>query len=85
MAEDVTREELTQAFDAAVDSGSQTASSESTAAAAMPDDLKAFFCEHWPRIKQVLQFIGDRLGGIARTVVKGIISAGDLLHRVICR
>ncbi|MBV9884378.1 MAG: hypothetical protein JO276_15320 [Sphingomonadaceae bacterium] len=48
------------------------------------DGIKDFFCRNWPMMKQVLQFIGDTVGGIVRAAIRGVIAAGDFLHDRIC-
>lgn len=48
------------------------------------DKVRDFFCEHWPMVKQVLQFLGDNIGGIVRWAIRAVIAAGDYLHGKIC-
>jgi hypothetical protein len=84
MADQVTRQELAQAFDDAINAQVNVASGESLVAASLPDDAKALFCKDWGTIKLLLQFIGSSLGGIPGLAVKGLIAAGDLLHGRIC-
>jgi len=55
-----------------------------TEAAAEFVDLKKLFCENWQTVKQVLQFIADKLGEPVRSIVKALIGAGDFLHELIC-
>ena len=48
-------------------------------------DVKKFFCENWPMIKKVLEFIADKVGGGVGRIVRAVIAAGDVLHKLICK
>ncbi|HEX5181874.1 MAG TPA: hypothetical protein VFW19_01855 [Allosphingosinicella sp.] len=50
----------------------------------VPDDIKTFFCAHWDEVKALLQYIADKVGGIAGWAVRAIIAAGDVLKGSIC-
>ena len=84
MAEDAAGDDLAKAFNDAIAAETASVGTQSVSAAAMPDDAKRFFCANWPMIKQVLQFLGDKIGGIGGLAVKGLIAAGDILHGKIC-
>jgi hypothetical protein len=47
-------------------------------------DIKEFFCQNWPTIKKVLQFLADTVGGIVKVAARALIAAGDFLHDRIC-
>jgi len=47
-------------------------------------DIKQFFCENWPMVKKVLQFLADQLGGLPKMAAKALIAAGDYLYGRIC-
>lgn len=80
MADDFTRAELLNVFDEAIAPKAGFA----TETAAFAPDPKKFFCENWPMIKEVLKFLGDKLGGLPGLAVKGLIAVGDVLHGKIC-
>lgn len=82
MAHDVSREELTEAFNRAID---QQGAAESAHAEAMSGDAKTFFCDNWPMIKEVLRMLGQKIGGIGGIAVKGLLAAGDHMHTKTCR
>ena len=48
-------------------------------------DVKEFFCKNWPMIKKVLEFIADKVGGGVGRLVRAVIAAGDVLHKLICK
>ncbi len=48
-------------------------------------DVKDFFCNNWPMIKKVLEFIADKVGGGVGRLVRAVIAAGDVLHKLICK
>lgn len=54
------------------------------AAAIPPADIKAFFCQNWPMVKQVLQVIADQVGGPVPWFARALIAAGDVMHGRIC-
>jgi hypothetical protein len=86
MAEAVTRAELLNAFDTAVDPQAEFRASDVAAlnVSAFSGSAKDFFCANWEMIKQVLTFLGDTLGGLPKLAIKGLIAAGDILHSKIC-
>jgi hypothetical protein len=84
MAQAVSRGELLQAFNDAVETDVGASAAEAITAEGLPGDAKQFFCQNWPMIKQVLQFIGDQVGGIVKIAIRGIVAAGDLLHGRVC-
>jgi hypothetical protein len=53
-------------------------------AADVPDDIKTFFCAHWDEVKTLLQYLADKIGGIAGFAVRALIAAGDALKGSIC-
>ncbi len=77
------RAELTRAVGEAMMSDDSAAARGEMSAAAT-EDARNFFCEHWDEIRKVLLFIADQVGGIVRYGIKGVIVAGDFLHRRIC-
>lgn len=58
--------------------------SMATVAAVDVGDVKDFFCNNWPTIKKVLQFLADTVGGVVKIAARALIAAGDFLHGRIC-
>ena len=78
------RAELTRAVGEAMMSDDTAAVRGFDMAGVDTQDVGNFFCEHWDEIRKVLLFIADQVGGIVRYGIKGVIVAGDILHRRLC-
>jgi hypothetical protein len=75
------RQELSRIVgEALIEDGTAQVAGASVELAATDFDPKQFFCQNWPAIKSVLQFLP--LPAIA---VRVIVAAGDFLHGRICR
>lgn len=49
-----------------------------------PDNLKQDFCNCWPAVKKMLEWLSGKLGSaILKYVVKLIISLGDGIYKVL--
>jgi hypothetical protein len=65
--------------------GESAPRANAAAAAADAGDAKKLFCENWPTVKKVLQFLADTVGGIVAGAARAIIVAGDFLFGRICK
>ncbi|MEI9927903.1 MAG: hypothetical protein WDN44_09725 [Sphingomonas sp.] len=47
-------------------------------------DVKNLFCNNWPTVKAVLQFLSGYLPALLRVAISTIIASGDKVHAAIC-